>query len=339
MKKGIATIAGALIGVALLASSVSAADLKMSVKGKPVAFQYGTPFIEDGSSLMPLRDLLVALGVPNDDDHIQWEGDTKTVTVRHQGMTIKLAVGDKAIYKNGALFKELEVPAKQVIEQDSRVFLPARAVAEALGNKVGYDEATSTVTIEAAEPVNKPAVLASTDGDSILLPAKTAADGQLYGMILETSFETGKLTLVLADGSKKELLVADDANIVGIDGDKSTGQAYKTYFHSGIAATVKLSSDGKTIVAAELEPIQVEAKVLSVKQEKITINESNGKTTERLYTELSADVGGRTITFNTVYDVKLDNVSAIGDLKQGDAIVVAGTVVGDAGYLIGIAKK
>jgi hypothetical protein len=121
--------------------------LKMKVDGKAVTFNYGTPFIESGSSLMPLRDLLVALNVSNDDDHIIWNQEEKSVTIKQKSVTIKLAVGDINIFKNGAIFKALEVPAEQVKAQDDRVFLPARAVAEALGFKVDYDAVTATVIV------------------------------------------------------------------------------------------------------------------------------------------------------------------------------------------------
>ncbi|QGQ94245.1 copper amine oxidase N-terminal domain-containing protein [Paenibacillus psychroresistens] len=125
----------------------SASTLKMTVDGKNVAFAYGTPIIENNRSLMPLRDLLIALNVPNDDDHIIWNQTEKSVTIKQNSDTIKLTVGETNIYKNGKVFEVLEVPAQQVKSQSDRVFLPARAVATALGYKVGYDAKTSTVQV------------------------------------------------------------------------------------------------------------------------------------------------------------------------------------------------
>ncbi|GCL74845.1 hypothetical protein PN4B1_48270 [Paenibacillus naphthalenovorans] len=134
-----------LLSSSLLANVSFAADLNMSVSGNPVQFQYGTPFIDNGSSLLPLRDLLVALGVKNDDDHIRWNDKTQSVTIVKDDKTVILSVGSKQIYLNGNLYKTLEVPAQNV---NGRVYLPARAVAEALGYFVGFDSGTQTVLVQ-----------------------------------------------------------------------------------------------------------------------------------------------------------------------------------------------
>jgi hypothetical protein len=47
----------------------------MTVRGSNVQFSFGKPFIENGRSLFPLSDLLVALGVVNDEQHIVWDGE------------------------------------------------------------------------------------------------------------------------------------------------------------------------------------------------------------------------------------------------------------------------
>lgn len=126
-------------------TSFASADLKLSINGQAVTFQYGVPFIDDGSSLVPLRDLLVGLGVQDDDAHIIWNGSEQSVTIIKGDKTVKLSVGSKEIYLNGGIYKSLEVPAKMVNE---RVYLPARAVAEALGYFVDFDAETWTILVQ-----------------------------------------------------------------------------------------------------------------------------------------------------------------------------------------------
>ncbi|TXK75429.1 copper amine oxidase N-terminal domain-containing protein [Paenibacillus sp. N3.4] len=176
MKKLTAILSTSIIAATLFTSSALAAELKMNVNGNAVDFKYGSPFIENGSSLIPLRDLLISLGVPNNDQSIIWNGTDQSVTAIKGETTIKLAVGQKEIYKNGKLFRSLEVPAKNV---DGRVFLPARAVAEALGNKVGYDSTTSTVLIDSSaasntttfDPSDLSEIISSGTNNTVRLPA------------------------------------------------------------------------------------------------------------------------------------------------------------------------
>ncbi|WP_158560746.1 copper amine oxidase N-terminal domain-containing protein [Paenibacillus contaminans] len=174
-------VLAASIGVASAGLSVPAhaADLQMQVNGTAVAFEYGKPYLESGRSLFPLRDLLVALGVENDDKHIVWDGDKQSVTVIKGEIRIELAVGQKAFYRNGQLFTVLDVPAANV---DGRVYLPARAVAEALGYEVGFDADTGTVTAakpssgEPDKPAQQPVVLSLSVEEAI---------ASLYGSSVE----------------------------------------------------------------------------------------------------------------------------------------------------------
>lgn len=126
-------------------TSFASTDLKLNVNGQAVTFQYGAPFIDDGSSLVPLRDLLICLGVQDSDEHIIWNGNEQSVTIIKGNKTVKLSVGAREIYLNGNLYKSLEVPAKMVNE---RVYLPARAVAEALGYFVDFDAETWTILVQ-----------------------------------------------------------------------------------------------------------------------------------------------------------------------------------------------
>ncbi|MDB5056094.1 MAG: copper amine oxidase-like protein [Bacilli bacterium] len=119
-------------------------DLKMTVKGSNVQFSAGKPFLENGRSLFPLRDLLVALGVVNDEQHIIWDGDKQSVTAILGETKIELFVGKKEFYKNGQVSSILDVAAENV---GGRIYLPARVVAEAFGFHIDYDAQAGAVLI------------------------------------------------------------------------------------------------------------------------------------------------------------------------------------------------
>jgi hypothetical protein len=144
--------------------------LQMSINGVAGQFNYGEPAIENGRSLIPVRDLLVNLGVSDDDQHIIWDTKTRTVTVIHGETTISLTVDSMDIIKNGKVIQQLEVPAKII---NNRVYLPARAVAEALDFSVTYDEKSQNILITDIKPVDptpspspSPAPLANTPVDT-----------------------------------------------------------------------------------------------------------------------------------------------------------------------------
>lgn len=146
MKKIASLLCSVILAMNMFTGAAFAAnDLKLNVNGQNVKFEYGTPFIDNGSSLVPLRDLLVALGVQNDDEHIIWNGDEQSVTIVKDDKTVKLSVGTTEIFLNGELYRTLEVPAKNV---DGRVYLPARAVAEALGFFVDFDAESWTILVQ-----------------------------------------------------------------------------------------------------------------------------------------------------------------------------------------------
>ncbi|NQX63757.1 copper amine oxidase N-terminal domain-containing protein [Paenibacillus qinlingensis] len=182
MKKLSIAIASALISSMLFANVSFAADLKMKVNNTSVQFVYGTPFIDSGSSLLPLRDLLVALGVKNDDEHIRWNGNTQSVTIVKDSKSVILSVGSKQIYLNGKLNANLEVPAQNV---NGRVFLPARAVAEALGYFVDFDSDTYTILVQnvpfgggvKADDFNNGSTAASSSIETITSALKQYTDG------------------------------------------------------------------------------------------------------------------------------------------------------------------
>lgn len=146
MKKVVVSI---LCIVLLMASFAFAAevyekpDFSILVNGVAVD-KTDVPIVIEGRTLVPLRTLAVALGVPNDDDHIIWNGETREVTVINDSVSIELTIDSAAAVVNGEN-KTIDVSATIY---NGRTYLPARFIAEAFDKEVGWNAATSTVTID-----------------------------------------------------------------------------------------------------------------------------------------------------------------------------------------------
>lgn len=102
------------------------------------------PFAEGGRTFVPVRYLAQGLGIG--DDGIAWNGARQEVTLRKGSTTLVLVIGNKSLSVNG---KTVMMDTAPLI-RESRTFLPARFVAEALGNTVSYVESTRTVVIRSA---------------------------------------------------------------------------------------------------------------------------------------------------------------------------------------------
>ncbi len=96
------------------------------------------PYIDNGSTLIPLRGLVEEMGA-----EIGWDGATQTITITKGVTIITLQIGSKAVKVSG---KTQQLPVAPVITE-SRTFIPVRFVSEVLGYEVGWDGATQTVTI------------------------------------------------------------------------------------------------------------------------------------------------------------------------------------------------
>lgn len=96
------------------------------------------PSIINGRTLVPLRAIFEALGAT-----VEWDGVTQTITSTIDSTTIKLTIGNNILYKNG-IAVALDVPAQLI---NGYTMVPVRAVAEAFGADVNWDDTTQTVYI------------------------------------------------------------------------------------------------------------------------------------------------------------------------------------------------
>ncbi len=100
------------------------------------------PFINEGTTYLPIRAMSEAFGFD-----VSWDNDTRTVFV---GDTAPAQLNDKInIFVDGKEFVAKDVNGNVVypINYKDSVYLPVRAISEAFGKTVSWDQETLTVTV------------------------------------------------------------------------------------------------------------------------------------------------------------------------------------------------
>ena len=142
MKKKLAALFFAGIMAFSAVSPVFAADdITVYLNMRELAFDQ-PPIIQDGRTLVPVRAIFEALGA-----EVTWDGDTKTVKSSKGNDFVSVTIGENLLYKNGEPV-EIDVPAQIV---NDRTLVPLRAVSEAYGCQVNWDEVLRKVFIDFTE--------------------------------------------------------------------------------------------------------------------------------------------------------------------------------------------
>lgn len=113
------------------------AIIKVMLNDEKVLFDV-LPTITDGRTLVPLRAIFEALGAK-----VEWNGETQTITATKDDKTVVLTIGSNEMTVDGET-KTLDVSA-QII--DGRTLVPVRAISEAFGCSVDWNDAERTVII------------------------------------------------------------------------------------------------------------------------------------------------------------------------------------------------
>ena len=126
------------------AEVVEAPHVRIVVDGVPGIYT-DVPLEINKRILLPFREVLAKLGVPNDSEHIIWNDDEESVTVYFGDDTIKLTVGSNVMTLNG---KKLEFDVSPYYyHKNDRTYVPVRAISELLGKVIMWEESTTTVYI------------------------------------------------------------------------------------------------------------------------------------------------------------------------------------------------
>lgn len=112
----------------------------IKVDGKRVSFPDEQPYIEDGTTLVPIRFISEALGYK-----VDWEQSTETVIMTSGETVIRLPIGSTTVTVNGA---PQEV-SKAAIVRNDRTFVPLRYISEVTGCTVDWWAINNAITINA----------------------------------------------------------------------------------------------------------------------------------------------------------------------------------------------
>ncbi len=96
------------------------------------------PYIKDDRTLVPLRAIFEALNAS-----VAWDGATQTITSKRGNKTVTMTIGQNVMYIDGTP-KAMDVAPEL---KNSTTFIPVRAISEAFGCNVKWDDATRTVFV------------------------------------------------------------------------------------------------------------------------------------------------------------------------------------------------
>ena len=120
-----------------LPSQASTDTISVTLNGTELSFDQ-PPIAVNGRTLVPLRAIFESIGAT-----VEWDQATQTVTSTKDDINISLTIDSNILYKNGSPI-ELDVPAQAI---NQRTLVPVRAISEAFGAEVEWDENTRTVVI------------------------------------------------------------------------------------------------------------------------------------------------------------------------------------------------
>lgn len=195
MKKVIVSLLVLGLLAVLAVPGFAASPIKVNVNGYLLNSDVPAQNI-NGRVLVPVRAIFEALGAS-----VEFDSATSTVIGKKGSITIQLPLNSTIATKNGQRMN-LDVPA---ISIEGRTMVPARFIAESLGEEVNWDGSLNTVIIGTLKPkveVSKQFKIQKNG---------TALDGlKSYGGSMDRGEET--LKLIVTDGTAPMALAADSSN-------------------------------------------------------------------------------------------------------------------------------
>jgi hypothetical protein len=113
--------------------------ITVTLDGEPVAFEGAQPQTMMGRIMVPLRGVFEKMGC-----YVEYDAANHIITAHYQNQSVVIRMGDKVANKNGAEIL-MEVPATII---NGNALVPLRFLAESMGAKVEWDEASKTVSIK-----------------------------------------------------------------------------------------------------------------------------------------------------------------------------------------------
>ncbi|MGG0936350.1 stalk domain-containing protein [Brevibacillus centrosporus] len=237
-------LAIALVPVAAFSASAASAPaaIKVEYNQKAIVFPDQKPVIRDSRTLVPIRPIAESLGFD-----VDWNEQTRTVTINKGTSNVRLVVTQKIAKKNGQTIN-LDVPA-QIINQ--RTMVPVRFIAEALSYNVNWNQATQTVLITDEQATQSNATEEPKDNSATQKPAANEAAVKLIDRttIKGRTFTIATIGLYRVSGNVEpgsEVVVTLEDNTFEVDVNADGSFEFNKDTYDGIRNfTLKAEKDGK----------------------------------------------------------------------------------------------
>ncbi|WP_052410337.1 copper amine oxidase N-terminal domain-containing protein [Paenibacillus durus] len=145
MKKWFIMLGVLLLSLALAVPALAApAPIKVYIDGIPVSFSSGSPYLQNGSVMVPFRAVFEKLGLK-----VGWDPAGRVVTGTSPELSLKLTIGSNRASVNSVIRK---LPAAPV-ESGGTAYVPLRFIGEATGGGVVWNASSRSVKI--TRPVSK----------------------------------------------------------------------------------------------------------------------------------------------------------------------------------------
>lgn len=112
--------------------------IDVNLNGEHIWMDDCLPYIKSDRTMVPMRAIFEALGA-----EITWDDTTKTAIGVKDGVEVKITIGENVLYKNG---EAIDLDCAAEITND-RTMVPVRAISEAFGCTVNWNDETKTVEI------------------------------------------------------------------------------------------------------------------------------------------------------------------------------------------------
>ena len=139
--------------ISLIENTVKEISISVILNGNELSFDQ-PPYIENGTTMVPMRAIFEALGAS-----VDYDAETKTITANKGSTIIELTTGASTAKVNG----REKTLASPVANKNGTTMVPLRLVSEALGAEVSWDGESKVVTINLEEKETDKMVFSSND--------------------------------------------------------------------------------------------------------------------------------------------------------------------------------
>ena len=189
-------------------------NVKIVIDGQIGTYK-NPPISLNGRTLLPLKEILVNLGVQDDNEHIQWNSAERSVTIVKDSQKLYLKIGsDKATVDS----EEVVLDAAPIIYKD-KTYIPVKFVAQSLGKKVIWDGSSKSVLIRDEEQFNhiKDILVKSDAAMKAIKDCKMNLDASVDTKQGSMSYNLGINSNVSIDMLKKKVYLGMKMNMAAIN--------------------------------------------------------------------------------------------------------------------------